>query len=157
MNKVQTKIAGVEDLDELMELRKEFIETEFGASKNRDLKAFYQNTENYLVESLEKEEQSTCIAYVDGQLAGCAMLCYLHVLPTLDHPTGSRAHLMNVYVRKKFRRLHIGTRMLDALMEEGRKHGVTEISLDATEDGRKLYEHYGYYHNTEAMAIKLEY
>ena len=37
MNKVQTKIAGVEDLDELMELRKEFIETEFGTSKNRDL------------------------------------------------------------------------------------------------------------------------
>ena len=48
--------------------------------------------------------QTTVLAYEDGLLAGCASVSYVTVMPTFDHPTGRRVHLMNVNVRKNFRR-----------------------------------------------------
>ena len=86
MNKVQTKIAGVEDLDELMELRKEFIETEFGTSKNRDLKTFYQNTENILC-SIGKFRVVVGVKLFIAQIVlhdeGGRLLAHITVMPRL--------------------------------------------------------------------------
>lgn len=76
-------------------------------------------------------------------------------MPTFEHPTGKRAHLMNVYVRAAARRRGIGTAMVARLIEEARSRGATEISLDATEDGRALYESLGFRESGEAMRLVL--
>lgn len=66
-----------------------------------------------------------------------------------------RAHLMNVYVKKEFRRKGLAKKMLELLIEEAKSRKVTEISLDATEKGRPLYESLGFSSNDSAMAMKL--
>ena len=66
-----------------------------------------------------------------------------------------RAHLMNVYVKKEFRRKGLAKKMLELLIEEAKSRKVTEISLDATEKGRPLYESMGFGSNDSAMTIKL--
>ena len=86
---------------------------------------------------------------------GCATLCFLTVLPTADHPTGLRAHLMNVYTVPGFRRRGIARMLVTALMDEARQRGVTEISLDATEAGRPLYRALGFQDNGEGMTLHL--
>ena len=67
----------------------------------------------------------------------------------------SRAHLMNVYTREQYRRLGIASRMVEMLIQEARGRGVTEISLDATESGRPLYERLGFTASQECMVINL--
>ena len=74
-------------------------------------------------------------------------------MPTFDHPTGKRAHLMNVYTMKEWQRQGIARRMVSMLIDEARKRGVTEISLDATEEGRPLYERLGFTPSTEGMVL----
>ena len=66
-----------------------------------------------------------------------------------------RAHLMNVYVKKDFRRKGLAKKMLELLIEEAKSRKVTEISLDATEKGRPLYESMGFSYNASAMAMRL--
>lgn len=154
MNQIEVRITGTEDCGQFVELRKEFLQSEI-AKDNRDLTDFLEQTASYYKESLEQGEQDSCFAYVNGELAGCATICYLYVLPTLDHPSGKRAHLMNVYVRRTFRRCGVGTKMLEQLIMRAKQCGVTEISLDATEDGRKLYESYGFTDNKEGMVLAL--
>ncbi len=90
-----------------------------------------------------------------AQIVGNATLCYTDMMPTFSHPSGKRAHLMNVHVEKQFRRKGIARRMLELLIGEAKERGVTEISLDATDNGRKLYEAMGWHANTEAMAKDL--
>lgn len=45
--------------------------------------------------------------------------------------------------------------MIELLVDEAKERGVTEISLDATDDGRKLYEAMGWHENSEAMVKDL--
>ena len=79
----------------------------------------------------------------------------LTVLPTADHPTGLRAHLMNVYTAPAFRRRGIARMLVTALMDAARQRGATEISLDATEAGRPLYRALGFRDNGEGMTLNL--
>lgn len=85
----------------------------------------------------------------------CAMLCGVFWLPTPDHPTGLRGHLMGVYTRPEWRRRGVAQGVVSLLIEEGRKRGMTEISLDATEEGRRLYRALGFRDNAEGMVLML--
>ena len=101
------------------------------------------------------ETQTDILCIENGEPVACANLCYLSMMPTFSYPTGKRGHLMNVYVKKDFRRKGIAKKMLELLIEEAKSRKVTEISLDATEMGRPLYESMGFSSNDSAMTMKL--
>ncbi|MBR6668336.1 MAG: GNAT family N-acetyltransferase [Clostridia bacterium] len=100
---------------------------------------------------LRHADQTTLLA-CDGDITiGCATLCYKRCIPTPGHPTGRRAHLMNVYVAEGYRRQGVAKQLILALHAEAEARGVTEITLDATDLGRKLYEVLGYRASDECM------
>ena len=103
-------------------------------------------------------DQTTVLALDGGKIAGCASMSYFTVMPTFAHPTGKRAHLMNVYTDPSYRGQGIAKKMVSMLIDDAWSRGATETSLDATKAGRPLYERLGFYNSTEAMAIsrKLE-
>ena len=51
---------------------------------------------------------------------------------------------MNMYTAPKYRKQGIAIHTLDLLVKEAKKQGVTQITLEATEMGRPLYEKYGF-------------
>ena len=74
-------------------------------------------------------------------------------MPTFSHTTGMRAHLMNVCTMKKWQQKVITKEMVSMLIEEAWKLGVTEISLDVTEEGRQLYYKLGFTDSVECMVL----
>ena len=60
---------------------------------------------------------------------------------------------MNVYTMKEWQRRGIAKKMVSILIEEAWKRGVTEISLDATEEGRPLYYALGFTDSDECMVL----
>lgn len=100
-------------------------------------------------------DHTTVLAYDGDTAVGCATICYITLMPTYSHPTGKRAHIMNVYTRESHRRQGIAQRMMTALMDEARDRKVTHISLDATESGKPLYKSLGFNTSDEAMGINL--
>ncbi|MBQ6409529.1 MAG: GNAT family N-acetyltransferase [Butyrivibrio sp.] len=95
----------------------------------------------------------TVLAFDDDNVVGCASMSYIRIMPTFSHPTGKWAHLMNVYTRREYRRRGIARKMVELLIRETWKKGVTEISLDATESGRPLYESMGFTDSSECMTL----
>lgn len=109
-----------------------------------------KNSEEYF----SGDHHTTILAF-DEKPVACASLCYIDMMPTFSHRTGKRAHLMNVYTDKSYRRKGIAKTMLMLLIDEAKKCGVTEISLDATESGRPLYESLGFKKSNECMTLNL--
>ena len=102
-----------------------------------------------------KGDHSTILALDGEQVVGCATMCYMEMMPTFSHPTGKRAHLMNVWTDPVRRREGIASRMVSMLIDEARNRGVTEISLDATESGRMLYRKLGFRDSNECMVLDI--
>ena len=101
-----------------------------------------------------KGDQTTVLATDGDRVAGCATMCYIRLMPTYSHPSGKRAHLMNVHTDPGRRREGIASRMVSMLIEEAWNRGVTEISLDATEAGRPLYRKLGFHDSGEYMVLE---
>ncbi len=116
---------------------------------------FSEELVTYSKEYFEKGDQTTILAMDEesGSVIGCATLCYIEMMPTFSHPTGKRGHLMNVYTNAEYRRQGVAMKMMEMLIAEAKDRGVTEISLDATEAGRPLYEKCGFKPSDECMTL----
>lgn len=149
---ISYKIIGKESLELLMSLRMEMLCAVNGKADSGDFsRTLVDESRAYF----ECGDYRQVVAF-DGEAAvGCATLSFLYVMPTFCHPTGRRAHLMNVYTKEEYRRKGIARTMVQMLEEEARYRGVTEISLDATELGRPLYESLGFAPSGEAMSLCL--
>ena len=151
---LQYKIANSENIAELMQIRLEMLR------EVNDLSKDYAFSEDFCIHSRDYylNGQHTTVLAIDGEngvAVGCATLCYLQIMPTFSHPTGRRAHLMNVYTAPDYRGQGIARCMVEWLIEEARRKGVTEISLDATDDGRPLYKKVGFQDSEECMVLTL--
>lgn len=54
---------------------------------------------------------------------------------------------------KEWQRHGIAQKMVSMLIDEARNRGVTEISLDATEEGSPLCKKLGFVESTEGMVM----
>lgn len=149
---IDYRIATKNDINLLMESRLETLKVVNSLEPDYQFSSdFVDNSRTYF----ENGDQTTVLALTDGTVIGCASICYIHIMPTFSHPTGKRAHLMNVYTNSQYRRQGIAYHMVNMLIEEARKRGVTEISLDATQSGRALYQKCGFMDSTECMVLNI--
>ena len=147
---VEIRIATNDDIELLMSSRLEMLKVV------NNLPSDYEYTEEIVRESRDyflNGDHITVLAIDDGKVIGCASMSFMWIMPTFSHPTGKRAHLMNVYTRSEYRRQGIARKMVNMLIDETWKRGATEISLDATAMGRPLYESLGFTNSTEGMVL----
>ncbi len=150
---MEIRIADTNDIDVMMSSRLEMLK------EVNSLDADYQYSESFVEDSRRyflEGDQTTVLALDGERVSGCATICYITIMPTFSHPTGKRAHLMNVYTAREYRRQGIGRKMVDMLIEDAWNRGATEISLDATQDGRPLYEKCGFVDSGECMVLGKE-
>ena len=150
---IKYKIADKQDIDQVMEIRLEML------LEVNNLSEQYQYADDFVSASREyflNGDQTTVLAIDDGKAIGCASICYINVMPTFSHPTGQRAHLMNVYTSKNYRKQGIAERMVNMLLREAWERGATEISLDTTEVGRPFYRKLGFMDSGEGMVLTRE-
>lgn len=147
---IEYRIATARDIDLMMSSRLEMLHVV------NDLSGDYEFSDELIDYSREyflNGDQTTVLA-LDGQaVIGCASMSYMTIMPTFSHPTGKRAHLMNVYTNSNYRRQGIARRMVTMLIDDAWGKGATEISLDATESGRPLYESLGFKDSKECMVL----
>ena len=147
---MEYRIATETDIESFMEIRLEMLRKVNDLPENYAFSGeFIQNSKCFF----EHGDQTTTIAVENGRVVGCASMVYVEVMPTFSHPTGHRAHLMNVYTHEDYRRRGVARRLVQMLMEEAKDRGVTEISLDATASGRPLYESLGFKTSDECMVF----
>lgn len=150
---MEYRVTDANDIDMLMDVRLSMLRIV------NDLPADYIFDDELVVSSRRyflEGDQTTVVAVDDGRCVACASMSYIEIMPTFSHTSGKRAHLMNVYTEKDYRRRGIARQLVNMLIEDARVHGATEISLDATESGRPLYESMGFKASEECMVIDIQ-
>ena len=147
---IEIKIASKDDIERLMCIRLEMLKVVNNLSEDYEYSAeLMKETRSYFLNG----DQMTVLASDGDVVIGCASMSFFRIMPTFDHPTGKRAHLMNVYTRSEYRQQGIARKMVKLLIEKTWEEGATEISLDATALGRPLYKSIGFIDSTECMVL----
>lgn len=108
---------------------------------NRDLEnpVLIDNLRRYFEASLNRE-CFVSVVEVDDKIVSVAMLCYIHRPPHPVFISGNTGLLMNVLTDIDYRRRGYGIEAVKVLIEKAKTLRLDYITLQATSDGKYLYE-----------------
>lgn len=141
---IEYRPATMDQLDELVAIRIEVLRAANRLSDSADLSAVAETSRAYYIRALADGSHVGYLAYDGDRFVGAGGVSYYQVMPTCHNPAGKKAYIMNMYVRPAYRRRGIAGCILDLLVKDARARGIVEITLEATDAGRPLYEKYGF-------------
>lgn len=144
--------AGNEYLGKILEARYLAIRAISGLDEDYVFpREFQRRTKKFF----EETEHTTVLALEKGKIIGCATICYIRTMPTIEHPTGNRARIMNMYTNEEYRGYGIASQMMLLLLEEAKKKGVTEISVETEGSLKYFFERNGFQPAPDGMVFKI--
>ena len=150
------KKASIDDLNILTKTRIEVLRVANGLDDSIDMTRVERESRAYYENALANGSHTAYLVFDGDVFIGAGGISYYTVMPTFHNPTGRKAYIMNMYTRPDHRRKGIATKTLDLLIQDAKKRGVTVISLEATDMGRKLYERYGFVSMTSEMELPIK-
>lgn len=147
------KKATIADIDELVKTRIIVPRAANKLSNDVDMSLVEKESYEYYKSALEIGEHIAYLVYDNENFIGAGGVSFYKVMPTYHNPTGKKAYIMNMYTASEYRRQGITFHTLDLLVKDVRKQGVSQITLEATEMGRPLYEKYGFVKMEDEMEL----
>ena len=141
----------IDDLDLLTKTRIEVLRAANNLDNLIDMSRVERESRVYYENAIANNFHTAYLVFDGVDFVGTGGISYYTVMPTFHNPTGKKAYIMNMY-----RRMGIATRTLELLIQDAKKCGITSISLEATEIGRKLYERYGFVSMTSEMELPIK-
>ena len=92
--------------------------------------------------------------YDNGTFIGVGDVSFYQVMSTYHNPTGKKAYIMNMYTAPEYQKQGIAFHILDLLVKDVRKQGVSHITLEETDMRRPLYEKYGFVKMEDEIELK---
>ena len=145
--------AGLEDLDLLVNMRIEALHFSNDISEAEDLSGLAERIRNYYYDALINGRHTAVLVYDGDQAIACGNISYYEVLPTYCRPSGKKGYISNMYVRTAYRRKGIAGKILEILIDDAHERGINDILLEATEEGRHLYEKRGFEYMKDEMEL----
>ena len=138
------KKATLDDIDILVKTRIEVLKAANLLDYSADMSKVEQESYSYYKRALSDNTHTAILVFDDEKFIGAGGVSYYRVMPTYHNPSGKKAYIMNMYTAPDYRRQGIAYKTLDMLVRVSKERGINQISLEATEMGRPLYEKYGF-------------
>ncbi len=156
--------AAVNDIDELVKLRIEFLR-EANQETNVDGKILNKCEEAlhaYFNSRMIDDSFIAWIALDEGKIIATSGMCFYNTPPlfkkvdgVMHYMDGRVAYIMNMYTLQEYRRQGIARILFDKIVEEAKSLGYRKITLHATEMGWKLYENFGFVEVDDGMVLNI--
>jgi GNAT superfamily N-acetyltransferase len=148
---VEYRKATVDDLDELLIVRLDFLREMKKIGNEKDEKQLMSTVREFLGTSLAGDDYTQFVAVEDNKIIGTSSVSFYFLPPNVKHPSGKVGYVANMFTYPEHRRKGVGTELFSLSVEAAKDAGCSEVSLDATEMGRTVYEKYGFEVNEKAM------
>ena len=134
----------MDDLPILVETRMEVLREVYAVAPEANMTELERESADYYAKSLADGNHIGYFVFLDGVFVGTGGVSFYRVMPTCDNPTGEKAYIMNMYIRKEHRRKGIASEVMEMLLNDIRKRGITHIGLEASEMGKEMYRKFGF-------------
>lgn len=124
------KIREITAIPTLMYWRKEVIENVSGEVPSKRLLV---EIRRYYRTHIADGTHIAIVAEADGTDVGCGAICLFDGLPSSGNPSGRCACLVNIYVRREYRRRGIGRTIIKWLVAKARQSGYDRIRFESTD------------------------
>ena len=138
MTKLRYEKATIENIDTIYNIVQNTIKTICPKYYPKEVVEFFYNLHSK--ENIKKDIKQEC----EGKFVGAGGVSYYNVMPTYHNHTGRKAYIMNMYTKPEYRRKGIAIKTLELLVKDAQEKGITDISLEATDIGKPLYEKFGF-------------
>lgn len=155
--KLVWKWAGEEDLPILVQTRLKVLRAANHLPEDAPLPQVEAASRAYYTKALADGSHAALLVYAGEEIIAAGGVSFYQVMPTCDQPTGRKAYIMNMYTAPAWRRQGIAMETLRMLLACCHRRGVEHITLEATEEGRPLYEIAGFVPMQHEMKYKGEY
>ena len=95
------------------------------------------------------------LAVDNEEIIGTSGMSFVEKPPYFGCPSAKMGLLSSMFTNPRYRRMGIAKELLHRVVEEARKYGCGTIQITASDMGVKLYESYGFVHNSNFMQYKL--
>lgn len=140
MSKIEYRKAIIDDINDLISLRKRQIQDE-GQKPDTDID---ESLYRYFYRMMNADELIEYVAEAEGRLIASAAVIFTEYPPAFVNPAGITGYVANVYTEDTFRGRGIAGVLLGKVEEEARKRGITRLLLHASKMGIKAYKKAGY-------------
>lgn len=140
MENIIYKKAGLHDIAEIIDMRLKFVLELSGVQPEQKIQTLRENMTSYFQKAIRENSCHTFLAYVDGTIAGIGSVCYRDMPGNFNNITGKWGYIMNMYTLPAYRKRGICNTLLNHLVQEGKKDGITAFELHATKEGEQVYK-----------------
>jgi GNAT superfamily N-acetyltransferase len=155
MNVVYRK-ATLTDLDELVRLRIEFLkEVQKVETRQYSEEELKTSLRAYLLESMQNDAFVAWLAIENNEIVATSGLCFFQITPGFTLIDGKIAYILNIYTLPRWRGKGIGKTTFEHILQEAIVRGYKRISLHASDDGRPVYEKFGFRATNDEMELRL--
>jgi GNAT superfamily N-acetyltransferase len=138
------RLATLEDVAALVELRLALLEEEGSVKDDALLQALRQATRQYFAEKIPVGEVFAWVAEIEDQVISTGSLILVPKPPSPKNLAGLEAYVFNMYTVPAWRGKGFATRLLDEMVCFVQGMEVGRIRLYATEAGKPLYARAGF-------------
>lgn len=110
-----------------------------------------QATQAYFSEAMGQGSARTWVVEVNGEPVACGTLALFVRPPYPGNLAGREAYLLNMYTRPAWRKRGMASALLEAMQAHAREQRLGKLWLHASEEGRALYERFGFAGNPACL------
>lgn len=153
---IMLRKATLDDINSLIQLRIDFLSDGRNLSPEEET-AIKAQLIKYFSKHIPDNTFISVFAEVGNKIAATVYLTISEKPANTSFITGITGTILNVYTYPEYRRKGIATKILNKIIEEAVQLGVSHIDLQATSDGKCVYEKLGFKESSmfTAMGLKI--
>ena len=154
MNEITYHKATISDAATLADNRILFALELSGEQSEEEIQALKAQMIAYFSKATADNSCISFIAKCGDKIAGIGSVMLREQPGNFKNPSGKWGYIMNMYTLPDFRRKGVCKAILNLLVEEGKKYGITAFELHATKEGEKVYTQEGFIYYNEPTLRK---
>ena len=135
--------ASKDDIEQLIRLRIAYMIDDFGGISDHEKKCMEKQLPDYFNRKLGDE----LVAFVAKDGERIVSVAYLHIIEMPANSillNGLYGEVLSVYTEPEYRGKGLCTKLIQNLVEYGKKRGLGRVDLSATKEGYPIYAKVGF-------------